>query len=493
MNAIARLLLAATATLLALPGPGQGQAEAVPEITIDRDNLRITKSVRIKPGVYVVADTDGNGVLQIAADDVVVDFRGATLLSRKNVAGGDKEKYDGVGVAINGRQRVVVKDANVQGYRFNLKAQGCTQLLVEHGDYSHSRGNRISRGGRPIDLFLELRDVKAWREYGAAIWLEDCKKCPVVGLRANGAQNGVCLVSCRDCAVHANDLSFNSGWGVALWSSEGNQVSWNHADFCNRPDATGWGADSAGIALANASHRNFIVGNSLTYGGDGFFLTDGANMGVRPSEDNVVAHNDGSWSPHNAFESTFSARNVFYKNIANDSDYGFWLGWSYDNLVLENRVERSAKSAIAIDYGGRNRIEKNRLAGAGQAAIYLAADDPKVGQSRDYTIVDNDIQNAPKALLLLNTTDLFLKNNKLTKAPLPPGLTSTLQEARGMSLNAFLASPAGKRVEEIAAKRPKAFTFFRDQSKRQGKDLLRLGDFAPVDVRGQLGIRVGKK
>src|SRR5262245_46433022 len=335
------VLLVAAVTLLSCDRPGRAEpSDPLPEISIDRDNIRITKSVRIKPGVYTVADTDGNGVLQIAADNVVVDFRGATLVSRQNVKDGDKERYDGIGIAVNGRQQVVIKNATVQGYRFNLKVEECRELRVEGGDFSHSRAQRIGRGGKPIDIFLDLRHVKAWREYGSALWLENCRRSTITGCRAAGAQNGICLVSCRGCTVHDNDMSFNSGWGIALWGSENNVVSWNHADFVNRPCQRG-GGDNAGIAVVSGSHRNFIVGNSMTYGGDGFFLTDGENRGERTSNDNVVAHNDGSWPDAIAFEGTFSERNVYYKNQANDAHCGFWLGWASNNLVADNTIERS--------------------------------------------------------------------------------------------------------------------------------------------------------
>src|SRR4029434_6308553 len=118
-------------------------APSLPEIAIDRDNIRITTSVRIKPGLYVVADTDGNGVLQIAADNVTVDFRGAILASRKNVQDGEKDKYDGIGVAVTGKQNVVLKNAKVHGYLFNVQAEGCRELRIEGCDLSHSRAQRI--------------------------------------------------------------------------------------------------------------------------------------------------------------------------------------------------------------------------------------------------------------------------------------------------------------------------------------------------------------
>ena len=47
------------------------------ELVINRDNIRITRSVRIKPGTYHVADQDKNGVLRIEADNVVMELKDA--------------------------------------------------------------------------------------------------------------------------------------------------------------------------------------------------------------------------------------------------------------------------------------------------------------------------------------------------------------------------------------------------------------------------------
>ena len=57
-----------------------------PEIEIDRDNLAVEKSGRVKPGVYTVEDKDGNGVLHVTADGVTIDFQGATLRAAHTVA-----------------------------------------------------------------------------------------------------------------------------------------------------------------------------------------------------------------------------------------------------------------------------------------------------------------------------------------------------------------------------------------------------------------------
>src|SRR5262249_50203501 len=111
-----------------------------PEITLSADNVTIDRSTRIKKGTYVVADVDGNGVLQTPRDDVVLAFQGATLTGVKSPAAGNKDQYSGYGVAVNGHKNVVVKNAKVHGYQYGVRAVNCDKLRIEDCDLSHSRG-----------------------------------------------------------------------------------------------------------------------------------------------------------------------------------------------------------------------------------------------------------------------------------------------------------------------------------------------------------------
>ena len=92
------------------------------------------------------------------------------------------------------------------------------------------------------------------------------------------------------------------------------------------------------------SHYNKIIGNSLRYSGDGFF--------IRANDHNYVARNEGSFSPNNAFEAVFSRYNVFEDNVADFSNYGFWLGYSRDTVVLRNRARSNRVDGIAIEAAG---------------------------------------------------------------------------------------------------------------------------------------------
>ena len=475
------------------------RAAALPTIRIDRDGIVITRSVRILPGRYVVADVGGNGVLQIGTDDVTVDFGGARLLSCPDPAGAARESFSGIGVNVAGHTGVVIKNAVVQGFGCNIKVQKASRVTVKGCDVSFSHAQRLLQNGTPVDSFLNIRDVAAWRGYGAGIWLENAQGCAVIGCRGSGALDGLVLVNSDHCTVRGNDFSFNSAFGIGLYGSSDNAVCWNRADFVNRPWGGGWGGDSAGLAVVNGSSRNFFVGNSLTHGGDGFFLTDRTNGGfddrdksfhiVGACSDNVVADNDGSWSPNNAFEGTFSRRNVYLGNRAESSGYGFWLGFADDSGVFDNDIARNRMVGVAVPQGAGSRIEGNRFVGNRQAAVALWADSgPGLAAfpSKDTQIVGNVVSDSPQAFNLARSTDYSLRGNTLRHTPPPAGSEAAPLRVLPSARRAFLLSAPGRRLRQLLVARPPAFRFYRDTGGPQGTPWLQPDEYGPRDFRDHL-------
>lgn len=473
------------------------RADTMPTIRINRDGMVVTRSVRVQPGQYVVADTGGGGVLQIGADNVVVDFGGARLLSCPDPKDAARENFSGIGVNVAGHRGVVIKNAVVQGFGCNIKVQDASRVTVKNCDVGFSHAKRLLQNGMPVDSFLNIRGLAAWRGYGAGLWLENASDSTVIGCRGSGGMDGLVLVHSRRCTVRGNDFSFNSGFGIGLYGSSDNTVCWNRADFVNRPWAGGWGGDSAGLAVVNGSSGNFLVGNSLTHGGDGFFLTDRVNGGFDDRDknfhidgscdDNVVADNDGSWSPNNAFEGTFSRRNVYIGNRAQDSGYGFWLGFSDGSGVFDNDIARNRALGIAIAQGAGTRIEGNRLVGNGQTAIALWADaGPGLAAhpSADTRIVDNVVMDSPQAFDLARSTDYAVRGNTLRRAPAPAGLDDA--PALPSAWRAFLRSARGRRLRQILIGRPPTFQFYRETGGPQGIAWLQPDEYGPRDFRGRL-------
>jgi len=475
-------------------------ANDLPEITLSLEQRIITRSVRVKPGRHDMPDVWRGGAVTIDADDVVVDFQGAVIS-----AGGDVEnrldQLEGYGIVVRNRRNVTIRNAVVRGYRFNIFVTGGENVRIENCDVSYSRGHRISDRGVPRDEWVSIRNVDDWRTYGAGIWLERVQAGVVRGCRGCNAQNGIVLAFSNHCEVTDNDFSFNSGWGIALYESCDNVVSWNLADFCDRPWAGSLGADAASLAISAGSHRNYIVGNSLTHGGDGFFLTNTTDTGQDASRnrfnpqgasnDNIIAYNDGSWSPANAYEGTFSLRNVYYKNLANYSGYGFWLGYSSDSLLLDNEINHNRAGGIAIEQGMGTRVESNRIVGNGGVGVRLWATRGEAQDrfpSADLEIRDNVIRDSPAAVDLTNSTDYYVGENQLENAPLPSGFTSTKAQSQSSALERFLASGEYRRLQEIMATRPKDYRFYAETAGPRGWEWTEIETFAPRDFRNDLAV-----
>ena len=433
---------------------------------------------------------DGDSVYEIKRDDLVLDFKNGSLQSGKPPSP-DLSTYTGTGLLVQGRRNVTIKNFKVRGYRYNIRIVDCDNVRLENVDASASRTIRNAQNGSPIDLFLDIRNVDVWRTYGAGIWIENSKNVTVKKTVAKGAQNGIVLVDTTHSTLIENDFSYNSGWGIALGRSSDNRILWNHADFVNRPWAGGWGGDSAAIAVADSSHRNYFVGNSLTHSGDGFFLThrsdrfDERNRKIElfgPSNDNVVAYNDGSWSTANAFEGTFSRGNIYYKNWANDSlAAGFWLGYSDESLVLENEVDRNRNSGVAIEHGRRNVVAQNHIQGSAWAGVaFWAAGDwrgsAKPSENND-SIGNKLIQNG-KVYNLENSRNPYLRDEIVQFGP---GSVASRADPNVPAMLDKFRSLYQAHVEGFLKMRPSGWKFYRETALAKGTPWIQIGDWSPRD------------
>lgn len=466
------------------------------EMAIDRDNITITQSVRIKPGSYCIKDTDNNGVLQIKSDNIIVDFQGATLTAM-NLNHPDLTEAEDTGISINAARNVTIRNANVHGYHFNIHAINAPELKLEGCNVSYSHAQRIAADGKPVEIWIHLRSLQAWRDYGAGILIENSDQSVIHDCTGSGAQNGLLLVNSSDCTIKSCDFSYNSGFGVALWKSCRNIIAWNMIDFVNRPWGGGWGGDSAALVTVNECHDNYLVGNSLTHSGDGLFLTDITKSHIdRKSQtytcegscnNNVIAYNDGSWSPHNAFEGTFSRGNIYYRNIASDSDYGFWLGYSSDSALFENEISRINREGIAIEQGSGTRIDGNTFTQTQGAAIAHWSAGGLIGTlrpSRDIIIRNNRIKDCAMAYRLDNSTDVLISGNiitKTTKHDFEP-----LEQPPSQELADFKASIKYEKLQQILKEKPRDFVMLRDRPGPKGTMTLQAGEFSPLDQRGRL-------
>ncbi|HEX2837152.1 MAG TPA: right-handed parallel beta-helix repeat-containing protein [Phycisphaerales bacterium] len=386
-------MIAALATVLAglqhaasvLPGDSD-----VPIVHVTRDNTVIdrTCSLVIDPAA-VIEDSDGNGVIHIAADNITVSFADGSRL----VAGefdGRWNALSGSGVRIDGRKNVTLKGARVSGCKVGIWATNADGLTIDGAELSDNFRQHL--GSKPWAedsadwLWPHENDKREWAtNYGAALLVERSDNVTLHDVTVRRGQNGIMLDRVNDSKVYDNDCSFLSGWGLSMWRSNRNTISRNAFDFCVRGHSEGVynrGQDSAGILCFEQCSNNTFIWNSATHGGDGFFgfagkeaigerePVDGpidlANAGCN---DNTFLFNDFSYAPAHGWEMTFSLRNLLFVNTFIENGVcGIWGGYSNDTIICSNHFERNGglaygmeRGAINIEHGSGNLILKNSI------------------------------------------------------------------------------------------------------------------------------------
>lgn len=343
------------------------------------DDVVLTRSARIGPGTWVVADANGNGVIRITASGVTLDLGKAALVGAQDV---DPDALTGVGIHVKDASNVTIRGGSIRGYKIGIRAENAPGLVIENVDCSENFRQRLKSTPEREDPSDWLRphdnEKGEWEaKYGAGISLTNCKGATVKRCRVNDGQNGLLLTRCVRCTVMENDFSFNSGWGIALYRSRRCTVAGNFCDWCVRGYSHGVyhrGQDSAGILVFEQCRENVFVGNSATHGGDGFFLYAGnettEKTGVGGSNDNLVFENDFSHAVANGIEATFSENNTFVRNDCSDSDHGVWAGYSRRSLIGGNKIESCKTAGVSIEHGQENRIVANRITSA-PAGVHL--------------------------------------------------------------------------------------------------------------------------
>lgn len=348
-----------------------------PEITL-RQGMTITKSSQIKAGTYSLshpAEDWKTSAIKVSGNNIVVDFKGATL--RGSTLETEPDQRKGLGVLVTGKN-VTIKNLRVRGYKVGLLARNCPGLKLIDCDFSYNWKQRLMSTIEKEDLAdwmsYHHNEKGEWLSYGAGAYLDGCEKFEVKGLRVTGGQCGLMLNRSNKGLVWNSDMSFNSALGLGMYRSSNNRIMHNKMDWCVRGYSHGVynrGQDSSGILIFEQCSNNVFAYNSATHGGDGFFLWAGQHTmdtGQGGCNDNLLYGNDFSHSPCNAIEATFS-RNKFVRNNLIDSWHGIWGGYSYDTLILGNTFGFNGE-AIAIEHGQNNAIIGNTF-GNDSVSVFL--------------------------------------------------------------------------------------------------------------------------
>ncbi len=287
-----------------------------------------------------------DAVIEVSANDILLDLSGVVL---------DGEGSGGVGISVHDCENVTIINGVIKGFHYGIHAANVTNLNVQ--------GCVVPDNTNPLDTgWLPDTEEPVEEGFGGGIYLFQVSHSVIENNQVNNNFNGISLVRSDHNVIGGNHASYCGNVGIYLLKSSHNEVLHNLAEHCIRYTDRFWcdTADSAGILLEQDSNHNGIIGNSLRYSGDGFFIRGNRQ---HSSDNNFIKGNDGSFSPNNGFEAVFSDGNVFESNVANYCNYGFWLGYSSNSGVLDNEIQYNRKDGVAIDSGRGNRIQGNNMVG----------------------------------------------------------------------------------------------------------------------------------
>ncbi|HUS00362.1 MAG TPA: right-handed parallel beta-helix repeat-containing protein [Chitinophagaceae bacterium] len=327
----------------------------------------IRSSVKIISSNYKINATDSlnRGVIIIEGNNITVDFNGAELRGSN-----DKtlpNQFYGCAVIIKAGKNITIKNANIRGFKVAVMGRGVENLTIQNCNFSYNYRQKLYSNRLREDvsdwMSYHHNEKDEWLRYGAGIYLRDCNKINVHDNVITGGQCGLMLTNCNDGLIYNNNFSFNSAIGIGMYRSSRNKILHNQLDFNVRGYSHGIfnrGQDSAGILVFDQCNENTFAHNSVTHGGDGFFLWAGQHTmdtGEGGCNDNILYRNDFSYAPTNGVEVTFS-RNQIIDNIIKECDNGIWGGYSFNTHIYGNTFERN-NVGIAIEHGQENAILMN--------------------------------------------------------------------------------------------------------------------------------------
>jgi len=370
---------------------------------IPTDGMIITENVTFKPGQYLLP----NGI-EIAGDGITVNGNGAEIIG--------KNKH-GAGIRVKNRSTVTIKGFSVLNYYHGIAVENCTGLTITDNQVTSTAG--ITSDTIFLDIWLP--EDKA---YGGALWMYEVKDSTISNNNFEYNMNGILTYNCRNLTVKNNQTNYCSGFGIHLFQTCDSRFEENSADYCCRYNTRNklvgierighMGADATGFLILAGSHRNIFRRNFARLGGDGFFLA-GMNptYKIAGANDNLFVENDASWSPNIAFEATFSRGNIFRNNLANHCNYGFWLGFSTENIVEDNTINTNRQAGIAVENGWNMTARNNKFHANGHGILLwsnvvhskILEKRPESVTSHDWEIHNNTFSRNNKAIAIAANRD----------------------------------------------------------------------------------------
>jgi len=310
------------------------------------NGITVNKDTKLEPKVYILPEG-----ITVDSDNVTLDGNGATIMGT--------DKAASQGIKVTGRKNITIKNLRVLNYYHGISIQKSSGIAIR--DCTITLTTEIQAN----TLFLDIWKP-AVNAYGSAIFLEQVTDAHIHDNDLQHQMNGILSYQCKNLNVTNNLANYCSGFGFHLFETSDSTYTNNYADYCCRyylsNGGSHLGADATGFLIIYKSCNNIFRKNFARLGGDGFFLAgltpDGIDVGCN---NNLFEENDASYSPNNAFEGVFSKNNVYRRNKANHSNYGFWLGFSSDCTLQDNQIYNNRQAGIAVENGMNFQVTSNDI------------------------------------------------------------------------------------------------------------------------------------
>jgi len=276
-------------TCLVLLGTAGVAAQETPRLLRlpARGGLAIEGSERVAPGRFLRSDPAERGVLRLEGlHGVELDLDGVELVAADDPR---SDRARGVAIVVRDCTDVTIRGGRAVGYAVGLLAERTTGLVVDGltvevtaAEALHSTVTTESDADR---ITRELDPDGAWpRTLGAAVRIDDCEDWVVRNVRTRHGRNGLLVSHGARGQVYDNDLSFLSGWGIALVDARGVTISRNRVDYCVRGYSEGHyanGHGSAAFVLEGDCTDIVLAENSAVRAGTGAILAGVGLGGLR--------------------------------------------------------------------------------------------------------------------------------------------------------------------------------------------------------------------
>jgi parallel beta-helix repeat protein len=128
MRARQPFVLLLGAALLTFGWTGRAMPQ-VPQVPV-ADGLVIRGSTALKPGIYTVNDVSADGVIQIAADHVVLDGAGVVIQGTG---------FRGYAIRMNGHSGLTLRNFTIRGFDYGISIENAANVTIENNNVSGNR------------------------------------------------------------------------------------------------------------------------------------------------------------------------------------------------------------------------------------------------------------------------------------------------------------------------------------------------------------------